>query len=359
MSFSFDIDTLLQPIPGDAPCGVALLHDPALEAVKDARREDDPSLPAGVWQTELKVADWAAVETQCVDLLTRRSKDLMVAAWLAEAWLHRHGWEALPAGMSLIEALCTRFWGGVHPLPREGDFGFRAAPIAWVASQFPGLLAGRIGLCERPERGGAFTLAQWEGAKRLAITLADRKDVPTARREEAKREADALDAAVRAAAIPVLLARQRAIQVAKNGIGRIDAWCTQHIGDEAPAFGALLDVLERVLALLKEWSPMEPELNSNDGTLDTAVSGSGAAHSLHSGGTTQQSIPSSRESAYRQLALIGEFLMRYEPHSPVPYMIQRALEWGEMPLPELLRQLTEEGRGRALGTALGLLPETG
>lgn len=66
--------------------------------------------------------------------------------------------------------------------------------------------------------------------------------------------------------------------------------------------------------------------------------------------------PQSREDAYRQLALIAEYLMRYEPHSPVPYMIQRALEWGSKPLPVLLRELMSQEAGDKLWTALGLLP---
>ncbi|MBB3258377.1 type VI secretion system ImpA family protein [Paraburkholderia bannensis] len=358
MSFSFDIETLLQPIPGDAPCGVSLLHDPALEAIKAARREDDPSLPMGVWQNELKVADWSVVEAGCIDLLIGKSKDLMLAAWLAEAWLHRYGWEALPVGLRLINELCERFWDVLHPMPRDGDWEFRAAPIAWVAGHFPGLLAGRIELCETADNAVVLTLARWESAHRLAIALADRKDVPAAQRDEAKRESLALETALRDAARPALAASLHAIASAHAGIGRLDIWCTRYLGDDAPALGALRDVLERVLALLREWAPMELVLNSNEASLVDAASRATACQGSDAptGEIAQPAMPSSRESAYRQLALIGEFLLRYEPHSPVPYMIQRALEWGGMPLPELLHQLTEEGRGRALGEALGLLP---
>ena len=39
--------------------------------------------------------------------------------------------------------------------------------------------------------------------------------------------------------------------------------------------------------------------------------------------------PASREEAYRQLLLIAEYLARTEPHSPVPYLIRRGVEWGK------------------------------
>ncbi|HXZ06523.1 MAG TPA: hypothetical protein VEI25_00550, partial [Paraburkholderia sp.] len=68
-------------------------------------------------------------------------------------------------------------------------------------------------------------------------------------------------------------------------------------------------------------------------------------------------MPQSREEAYKQLALIADYLGRYEPHSPVPYMILRALEWGSKPLPVLLRELVSSGvDGQRLWTFLGLLP---
>ena len=42
-----------------------------------------------------------------------------------------------------------------------------------------------------------------------------------------------------------------------------------------------------------------------------------------------QREPQGREDAYRQLRGIADYLARTEPHSPVPYLIYRAVEWGE------------------------------
>lgn len=75
-------------------------------------------------------------------------------------------------------------------------------------------------------------------------------------------------------------------------------------------------------------------------------------------GTVRLDAPQSRDEAYRLLAIVADYLMRYEPHSPVPYMLKRALDWGGKPLPELLAELMAGERGRALGAALGLLPES-
>ena len=46
-----------------------------------------------------------------------------------------------------------------------------------------------------------------------------------------------------------------------------------------------------------------------------------------------------RAEAYQLLAEVAEFLVRSEPHSPVPYLVSRAVAWGSMPLQELLAEL--------------------
>lgn len=360
----FDIEALVQPIAGDAPSGVSLLHDPAFDAIKTARREDDPALPAGIWQTTLKVADWAAVETGCRQLLVERSKDLTLAAWLGESWLRRSGCVALPACIELLGELCERFWDTLHPLPRDDDYGFRAAPLVWVTQQYPVLLAGHIALCAVDE-GAALTLTRWQSVQREAVAVKDRKDVPAAKRDEAARAAAALRQAAQAATPAALRDQLRALGAARAPIAKLDAWCTARLGAEAPSFGALLDTLDRMEAVLREWLGGHPDWKEPM-MVEVAPIQETPAGTRQEPPPPQQTpagkrldVPQSRDEAYRLLAVVADYLMRYEPHSPVPYMIQRALEWGAMPLPDLLRQLTEDGRGRVLAAALGLLPAQG
>jgi type VI secretion system protein ImpA len=55
-----------------------------------------------------------------------------------------------------------------------------------------------------------------------------------------------------------------------------------------------------------------------------------------------------RDEAYRQLREAAEFLLRTEPHSPVPYLVRRAIAWGGMSLSQLLEELL--ARNADLGT---------
>jgi predicted component of type VI protein secretion system len=56
---------------------------------------------------------------------------------------------------------------------------------------------------------------------------------------------------------------------------------------------------------------------------------------------TPGGAPRSRDEAYRRLGEIAEYLLRTEPHSPVSYLVKRAVAWGEMPLTELLQELLD------------------
>jgi type VI secretion system protein ImpA len=366
---TYDIEALVQPIPGDTPGGVSLLHDPAFDAIKAARREDDPALPVGIWQTTLKVADWAEVEAGCRKLLAERSKDLTLAAWLGESWLHRYGCGALTACFELLSELCMRHWDSLHPLPRDGDYGFRAAPLVWIAQNYPRLLAGRIGLCPGPE-GSPVTLARWLSTQREAIAVKDRKDVPAAKREEAARAAMTLVQAVLAATPAALHAQLLAIGAAREPIAKLDEWCTPRLGAEAPGFAPLLETVERIEGVLREWLALHPDWKEEAMAESAPIQALPAVNTpVGTAANTPVSTPESRpveridrlqsrEEAYRLLAIVADYLMRYEPHSPVPYMLKRALDWGAKPLPALLVELTTGERGRVLGSALGLLPDT-
>lgn len=47
----------------------------------------------------------------------------------------------------------------------------------------------------------------------------------------------------------------------------------------------------------------------------------------------------SRDHAFNELRKVADYFLKTEPHSPVYMLIERAIRWGYMPLPELLQEL--------------------
>ncbi|NRA90567.1 MAG: hypothetical protein HRU43_05510 [Simkaniaceae bacterium] len=50
----------------------------------------------------------------------------------------------------------------------------------------------------------------------------------------------------------------------------------------------------------------------------------------------------SRQQAYELLSQIADYLSEIEPHSPTPYLIRRAVAWGDMSLGELMSELAQQ-----------------
>ena len=80
----------------------------------------------------------------------------------------------------------------------------------------------------------------------------------------------------------------------------------------------------RVAAVSEEVDPLELESLEAEETHDA----------LWSSGPIRN-----RADAYRRLSEAADYLLRTEPHSPTPYLVMRAVEWGNMSLPELLQQI--------------------
>src|SRR5687768_1068945 len=97
-----DIAELLQPIPGDNPAGEPLRYQGTYDRIADARREDDPTLSQGIYKSTLKRADWTTTESICIEALTKRSKDLQIAGWLLESWLHLYGFAGVTSGLHVL-----------------------------------------------------------------------------------------------------------------------------------------------------------------------------------------------------------------------------------------------------------------
>src|SRR5262245_57946224 len=100
-----DIDALLRPLPGDDPAGSVPYTERA--ELEEARKEKQD--PNGAEGTLVK-PDWARVVQTAQEILLKKSKDLGVAARLAEALFRRHGFAALPEGFRLLRRLVAECW---------------------------------------------------------------------------------------------------------------------------------------------------------------------------------------------------------------------------------------------------------
>lgn len=345
---------LLEPIPGDSPCGPSLRYDPDWDRLRELRREDDSSLPAGVWQADLKRGDWAAVERLATELLRERSKDLMLAAWLGEAWLQRSGLDGVAPALALVAGLCERYPEELHPQAEDGDRSWRVAPLEWMVRRYGEIILTRSPLFGAEHADLAhLTLHGWRQLQQRQVQASDSK-ADKAAAEAARLEQRKLNEAMAQMPRSSFLRVHQGMVTGLAELGRLEAWCDGWLGDLAPSFSPLRQTLEAIRTLMQEFIPMQPR-NPPAPTAEPAVTDERSVVPVEVA-PTFGGTPESREDAYRQLALIADYLARTEPHSPVPYVIRRAVEWGNQPLSNLLDELiSADGEARRLWKLLGVL----
>ncbi|HVI01396.1 MAG TPA: type VI secretion system protein TssA, partial [Enhygromyxa sp.] len=115
----------IQPIPGAKPAGADARYEPEHEAVRNEIAKLE-SVTGGE-------PNWEQIKRDSTKLLTQKSKDLSIAAYLARALHKLGGFAGLTQGMALLSELCERFWEDMEP-PKNKEKR-RANALSWLFDQ--------------------------------------------------------------------------------------------------------------------------------------------------------------------------------------------------------------------------------
>lgn len=338
-----ELEALLSPIAAASPSGESLRYEGTYDRIREARREDDPRLSQGIYQTEPKRADWAEVESLCLKALSTRTKDLQVAAWLLEAWLHRYGFAGVRDGLRLMAGLCESFWDDLHPAPEPGgDLGARVAPVEWVNEK----LALRLKQLPVTSPQSAdvlpYSYADWESACQLDNL--SKKDPKAAQAAEARGRVTVakFSTSLMLTDASFFAGLYEEISDAADMSVWLERLLDERCGRQAPSLHGLREVLFAVRQLAAEVLQSRPDAEEYAAPAEEAEMqyAEDYEESEDGGGRLWSPAPiRSRAEAYRRLAEAADYLLRTEPHSPTPYLVKRAVEWGSMSLQEVLQQI--------------------
>ncbi|HTO85594.1 MAG TPA: type VI secretion system protein TssA [Methylomirabilota bacterium] len=354
MAIAFE--ELLAPIAGDNPSGADVSFEQIYEDIKEARRQDDPTLSQGDWKAELKVASWPKARDLCIEVLSQRSKDLQVAAWLTEALGQLYGFAGLGDGFALIEKLLADFWDTLYPEADGGDLDLRAARIAWINRNLP-LQIRFIPVTAE----GKFGWVKWQESRDVDNLARQSAEAAQTALDEGKINGEIFARAVAntpGAFYQELLEQLGACKTALDAlIARID----ERFGNDAPS---LMDARSAVEDCLK----LATRIATDKGllTADEAPAAEGGEEAAAADGTPGAAVASrgasgpiaSRADALRRLAEVAEYFRRAEPHSPVAYLADRAMRWGNMTLDQWLQEMVKDPNMLAgLRESLGIKSE--
>ena len=96
------------PIQPDQPAGSDVRYEPEYEKLQaEIDKLSLPSASAGI--------DWKKVSDLATSILAHKSKDLLVASYLAVSQVHMRHIEGLADGLVVIHDLITTYWDGLFP----------------------------------------------------------------------------------------------------------------------------------------------------------------------------------------------------------------------------------------------------
>jgi type VI secretion system protein ImpA len=337
-------EDILTPIPGDNPGGSNLRHAPIYDQVKEARRQEDAG-PQGDWEREIKSADYKKVIKLAEDALTTQSKDLQLAVWLAEALIYEEQTAGLCAGLTLLRDLTTSFWDTLYPELEEGDAEFRATPLEWFGNYFdPGKGSSpAVAIRRIPITRSGLHWFQYKTSRTVPseADIQGNEAKAEARRnalEEGKLAPEEFDAAFRDTPKAFYRQLESDFKTAAENLESLDSVCKEKFADAAPGFREIRRALEEVSTsvriLLQEKLKQDPDPIPIS---ETAAAGSEEDGTGSLDGTAEDGVEiagtlelRTRQDALRMLIASARFLRRSDPSDSVPYLMVRALRWGEL-----------------------------
>jgi type VI secretion system protein ImpA len=325
-------DGLLNPIPGDNPSGKTLRYDPVYDKIREARREEDV-LPQGDWSREVKKADFPLVLKLTTEALSNKSKDLQLAAWLTEAILFRDHVAGLREGLDLLRGLMEAFWDTLYPEIDDGDLEFRAGPLGWVGSKLD------VAVRRLPITKSKLDYFKYQESRRVGYEADAVSEEKAAARAaaiaEKKCTAEEFDEAVRATGDAYYEKLAANLTAALESLQALETFSDEKFGREAPSFSNLRTALDELQDFVKQYhkpaeeATEEPaETPAEETAEETTAAGGSAAPAAKKKSVTAE--PADREDALQRLAVVAHFLRHESPLNPVPYLLLRAMRWGEL-----------------------------
>ncbi|MEW4568336.1 type VI secretion system protein TssA [Tautonia sp. JC769] len=368
-----DLDSLLQPISEDRPAGEDLRWEDEFAQIEAARESDEDASSRDIYERDRKLADFDAVISLGTDLLRERTKDLRIAAFVADALARRHGLPGMQDGLLLIRRLHEHFWESMHPEPEDGDLELREGVIEWLDGERSLPLMIRSVPLTQALGDLCYSFFRYKESRDVEQAIAKTPDRADELKAEGKIRSEDFDNAVKATEESFY--RNLLVQVrdCRAALDRLNATLSaeEYYGSRGPRLSGCISAIEDVGKLvdklvksrgITEEAPEPPVAVEQEPEPEDAIDVE-----------PQESIPvaepaspqpvaraSSRSGpildpsdARRRIAEGAGYLQSSDASDPVPYLVVRALAMGAFyrisghPSPSELPAISTETRRAA------------
>jgi len=361
------IDTLIAPIDGSHHgVGEDLIFDSRIDVIVAARQEDDPLLAQGNWVTELKVADWDFVKNQCAELLSHTSKDMKLALWYVDALSHTDHLAGISHGLNLLQALNDEYWLTMYP-PLDGEedsMDIRAGLLSWFVKTLTDDLK-QLPLADT--KTGNYNYNYYLTARDHDKQRQQNPDSETT----SQLTLNDYNQAIKNSSESWQQALMKDLNVITEQWQALNDQLNDLMGMDAPVFAPVTDLLAAMTQHLRSLLPEQVDNADDMGqdavstmTNEEMVGEDNGQQAVSKNVTTTSFNPSNRDhqsnrrQALKLLGQIQDYFATNEPHSPVTFLLGRAIDWADMPLDQWLTHIIKnEDQLATLSDMIGIQPK--
>ena len=336
------IERLLLPISADQPCGPDLSYDPRLEQLETILK-GKPEVDIGSVKRPAEPPDWRELKEKSASFLGQ-SKHLRVALILCCSLLKTSGVIGFADGLRLIRGLLEQFWPTVYPLsdPEDNNDPTQRLNILQALTSPRGSVDGWLTIVDYLY---VAPLCQPKGAPPITF------DQVQAARQKEKGDSAAANApdigklgkAIQDAGPEAISSSYSALQQALATVQEMDQFLTTTLGaGNTISFEVLEKTVQEMLSETGRFLPGGAPVNDS----------TEAASAAQGGGIAVSGSIATRDDVVRAIENICEYYRKFEPCSPVPYLLMRAQKLAVMNFVQAVQELN-------LGTVDSLRPSMG
>ncbi len=323
-----DISQFLGPISEDNPSGPNIRYSEAYREIQRIKTDEMP----------YKGGDYKQLEKLCEQALEHRSKDLHIAAILAEVWSHLYGLRGLSDGLDLITKLCENFWPSLHP-STSGELDARVSTFVWINSKLADVVLSVQ--MTQPSMPGevSHTLADLIDARQLEMVLQKagfrKNDIFETAKQEGR---PILSEVARSTLMTPTLFYERLLESVQRCfmvVRKLEELLEKELEDEAVLFRNFDEHLSQIEKFAEESLEQKRSIPVTREPIQSEENYVEKADSI------PRLEAMSVEELYETLEKVANRFEEVDPRSPAPKLVRKAVKWGRMSATELLSELGE------------------
>ncbi|MDR1391366.1 MAG: type VI secretion system ImpA family N-terminal domain-containing protein [Holosporales bacterium] len=318
-----DLFSEIEGSPDGVGYDISLSH--IYDNIKSARFEEDAMVSFGIWERELKKADWILVEKLTVDALIGKSKDLQIVGWLIESLILLDGFNGILFGIKILIGFLKTFWKTSYPRNEDGssDEEQKLKVLDWIYDTIEKKLK-LIPFAWHNENDG-ISLYDYDYAVELKNSTLISPNLTSEILKSAKKAGIRMLDEIQG--IINLMNRDEVFTMFKT---------TNSIKEERLAFVKILETLNKpndaaFFGTLRNVKKIETILTMNNKTNNLELE-----NNLE---IKEKSVIEDRDSIYNEIDSLAQKLAAVEKHSPSSYMLNLVVSWKDKNLLEIMDDL--------------------